>query len=104
MIVKLLYEIHVKILLLEEQVNRAFCELQNYQALISKLLAPVFPTAIYKSLGSGSYAFSTGDYISPMMCTNRTAFIELALRYEGRFLSRPLVRWEENKKQVFGQV
>ena len=39
-----------------------------------------------------------------MMCTNRTAFIELALRYEGRFLSRPFVRWEENKKQVFGQV
>ena len=97
--------INDRVTLLENQVNRAFCELQNYQAVISKLLAPVFPTAIYQSLGSGSYAFSTGDYMSSMMCTNRTAFIELALRYEGRFLSRPLVRWEEEgEKQVFGQI
>ena len=52
---------------LENQVNFAFCELQNYQTVISKLLAPVFPAAIFQSLGSNSYAFSTGDYMASII-------------------------------------
>ena len=52
---------------LKNQVNFAFCELQNYQTVISKLLAPVFPTAIFQSLGSNSYAFSTGYYMASII-------------------------------------